>query len=115
MGQTRGAQSGEADQHEVWLVANKLESKMSPFDPMAILDEMQRLVPGYDFSRLNLFSGNAVHTHATGEGSGAQQPPDLIWPANDTLFTSGTLGRYSNVLNSVWEAAKTTPEEVPAD
>ena len=31
---------------------------MSPFDPMAILDEVQRLVPGYDVSRMNLLAGN---------------------------------------------------------
>src|SRR5947209_382012 len=36
MGQSRGAQSGEADQHGVWLDAHGLEPKMSPFDPMAI-------------------------------------------------------------------------------
>ncbi len=29
--------------------------------------------------------------------------PDLIYSATDTLFTSGTLGRYSNTLNSVAE------------
>ena len=109
MGQSRGAQSGEADRHGVWLVANNLESKLSPFDPMAILDEIQRLVPGYDVSRLNLLSGNDVHTYAAGKGIGAQQKPELIWPANDTLFTSGTLGRYSNALNSVMEARKGEP------
>ena len=39
MGQTRGAQSGEADRHAVWLTANNLEPRLSPFDPYAILDE----------------------------------------------------------------------------
>ncbi|HET6935220.1 MAG TPA: NADH-quinone oxidoreductase subunit NuoG [Candidatus Angelobacter sp.] len=38
MGQTRGAQSGEADRHSVWLAAHNLEPRLSPFDPMAILD-----------------------------------------------------------------------------
>ena len=47
MGQTRGAQSGEADRHAVWLTANNLEPRLSPFDPSAILDEIQRVVPGY--------------------------------------------------------------------
>src|SRR5262249_6293350 len=32
MGQSRGAQSGEADRHAVWLEAHGLEIKMSPFD-----------------------------------------------------------------------------------
>ena len=48
MGQSRGVQSGEADRHAVWLAQQVLEPKMSPFDPMAVLDEIQRLVPGYD-------------------------------------------------------------------
>ena len=75
MGQSRGAQSGEADRHAVWLQAHGLEPKMSPFDPVAILDEIQRLVPGYDVSRLNLFAGNDQHTHAVREpASGAAQP-----------------------------------------
>ena len=29
--------------------------------------------------------------------------PDLVWSAHDNLFTSGTLGRYSKILNSVIE------------
>ncbi len=62
MGQSRGAQSGEADRHAVWLEARGLEPKLSPLDPMAIFDEIQRLVPGYDVSRMNLLAGNSEHT-----------------------------------------------------
>ena len=46
---------------------NGLEPKMSPFDPMAILDEIQRLVPGYDVSRMNLLAGNDQHTTLVGK------------------------------------------------
>jgi NADH-quinone oxidoreductase subunit G len=118
MGQTRGVQSGESDQHAVWLTARNLEPKMSPYDPTAMLDEIQRLVRGYDISRLNLLAGQDEHTQlvqitdATGTGH-----PELILPANDTLFTSGTLGRYSTTLNSVLESHLVTPanKEVAAD
>ena len=117
MGQTRGVQSGESDQHAVWLAAHNLEPKMSPFDSTAMLDEIQRLVPGYDVSRLNLLAGQDEHTQlveitgATGTGH-----PELILPANDTLFTSGTLGRYSSTLNSVIEHHPAIPAgEVAAD
>ncbi len=114
MGQSRGAQSGEADRHAVWLDAHGLEPKLSPFDPMAILDEIQRLVPGYDVSRRNLLAGNDQHTHLAGPG--ALQDPALIVPSNDDLFTSGTLGRYSNTLNSVIEHRDHVPAgEVAAD
>ena len=115
MGQSRGAQSGEADRHVVWLEAHGLEPKMSPFDPMAILDEIQRLVPGYDFSRVNVLSGNDEHTNLTKSGPGAMQDPALIVPANDDLFTSGTLGRYSKALNSVIENRHNPITEVAAD
>jgi NADH-quinone oxidoreductase subunit G len=115
MGQSRGAQSGEADRHTVWLQAQGLESKMSPFDPMAIFDEIQRLVPGYGVSRMNLLSGNDQHTTLSNAGLGAQHDPGLIVPANDNLFSSGTMGRYSRALNSVMENRNRVPAEVAAD
>ena len=115
MGQSRGAQSGEADRHAVWLEANGLEPKMSPFDPMAIFDEIQRLVPGYDISRANLLAGNSEHTSLSDAGPGSEQKPELIVPANDNLFTSGTLGRYSRVLESVMESHEVKTAEVAAD
>jgi NADH-quinone oxidoreductase subunit G len=118
MGQTRGAESGEADRHKVWLTRQGIEPKLSPFDPMAMLDEIQRLVPGYDVSRLNLMAGNDQHTQIPDIGGG-QLPshPELIVPSDDTLFTSGTLGRYSTVLNSVMENDRAVPEDagIPAD
>jgi NADH-quinone oxidoreductase subunit G len=117
MGQSRGAQSGENDRHSVWLEANGLEPKMSPFDPMAILDEIQRLVPGYDVSRMNLLAGNDQHTSLSNSGPGALHDPELIVPANNDLFSSGTLGRYSRTLNSVMENHHKDPAaaEVAAD
>jgi len=115
MGQSRGAQSGEADRHAVWLQAHGLEPKMSPFDPMAVLDEIQRLVPGYDVSRINLLSGNDEQTKLVQIDLGNYQSrADLVVPSNDTLFTSGTLGRYSNTMNSVIERS-TKDSEVMAD
>jgi NADH-quinone oxidoreductase subunit G len=116
MGQSRGAQSGEADQHSVWLEAHGLEPKMSPFDPMATLDEIQRLVPGYDVSRLELMAGNDQHTSISAMGPGKQQAPEQIVPAHNNLFSSGTVGRYSQALNSVIENKNPEPAEaMPAD
>ena len=114
MGQTRGAQSGEADRHAVWLEAHNLEPKMTPLDPIAILDEIQRLVAGYDVSRLNLLAGNDQHIEIAGSGPSVAHDPKLIVPANDDLFSSGTLGRYSHTLRSVMEN-KSAETEVAAD
>jgi NADH-quinone oxidoreductase subunit G len=88
---------------------------LSPLDPMAILDEIQRLVPGYDISRTNLLAGNSEHTSFMKSGPAAVQNPESIAPANDTLFTSGTLGRYSRTLKSVIESHEVKPAEVAAD
>ncbi len=115
MGQSRGAQSGEADRHAVWLENQGLEPKLSPLDPIAILDEIQRLVPGYEVSRMNLLAGNSEHTSVGKSGPGAMQNSELIVPANDSLFSSGTLGRYSRALNSVLESHEVKPAEVAAD
>jgi NADH-quinone oxidoreductase subunit G len=115
IGQSRGAQSGEADRHAVWLELQGLEAKLSPLDPIAILDEIQRLVPGYDVSRMNLLSGNSEHTSLEKGGPGAAHKPELIASAGDTLFTSGTLGRYSRALKSVIESHAVKPAEVAAD
>jgi len=108
LGQSRGVQSGEADRHSVWLEANGLEPKLSPFDPLAVLDEIERLVPGYTLDRINLFAGNDVHTEPASPPlvSGfvpvsALAAPELVVPAHDTLFTSGTLGRYSQALRQL--------------
>ncbi len=103
MGQSRGAQSGEADRHAVWLTANNLEPKLSPFDPFAILDEIQRLVPGYNLLRLQLLSGNDQHLQPAAPVPLVQigNRRDLVLPANDSLFTSGTLGRYSTMLSDL--------------
>jgi NADH-quinone oxidoreductase subunit G len=103
LGQSRGAQAGEADRHAVWLEANHLEPKLSPFDPLALLDEIMRLVPGYTVDRINLFGGNDVRTEPgfvpvatlTEDSSG------LILPAHDGLFTSGTLSKYSANLKEL--------------
>jgi NADH-quinone oxidoreductase subunit G len=112
MGQSRGAQSGEADRHGIWLESHGLQAKLSPFDPMAILDEIQRLVPGYDVSRLNLLAGNDQHTttEQTVAANVASHSANIT-PSEDTLFTSGTLGRYSNTLNSVFEHERQEPAD----
>ena len=104
MGQSRGAQSGEADRHSVWLTANNLEVKLSPFDPFAILDEIQRVVPGYDkLLRLQLLSGNDQHIAPASSGLVQidANRKDLVLPSSDTLFTSGSLTRYSPQLQDV--------------
>ncbi len=117
MGQSRGAQSGEADRHAVWLAANNFEPKLSPFDPFATFDEIQRLVPSYAISRFELFSGadKPMRADLVQIGEFPKDRADLVLASSDTLFTSGTLGRYSSVLHQVLESRETAPVQTAAD
>ncbi len=119
LGQSRGVQAGEADRHAVWLLARGLEPRLSPFDPFAVLDEIERLVPGYTLDRINLFGGNDVRTEpASGPGFvpvSALAPADLIVPTHDSLLTSATLGRYCRGLNDLERHQQREHAEAAAD
>jgi len=56
--------------------------------------------------RISLLAGNDVHTEPQSPGFvpvSALSSADLIVPSHDTLFTSGTLGRYSSALKQLEE------------
>ena len=115
-GQSRGAQSGEADRNAVFTEARGLASRTSPLDPTITLDEISELVPGYAISRLDLAAGNSQRTELVQiEPNGIPSRPELIAPAGNALFTSGTLGRYSATLNSVVENHCNAIEPIGAD
>ncbi len=115
LGQSRGAQAGEADRHAVWLAARGLEPKLSPFDPLAALDEIERLVPAYKLDRLNLFGGNDAPTEPGFVPVSSLTGPDVIQPAHDGLFTSGSLGRYSESLKDLLRHQSPAVAETAAD
>ena len=115
-GQSRGAQSGEADRNAVFTEARGLASRTSPLDPTITLDEISQLVPGYAISRLDLAAGNPQRTELLQiEPAEIPSHPELIVPARNLLFTSGTLGRYSAALNSVVEKHRKAIEPIGAD
>ena len=119
LGQSRGAQAGEADRHAVWLEAQGMEPRLSPFDPLALLDEIERLTPGYTLDRINLFAGNDVHTEPQAAPGfvplAALASAALVVPAHDTLFTSGTLGGYSSTLRQLAQHQSKELEKSAAD
>jgi NADH-quinone oxidoreductase subunit G len=48
-------------------------------------------------------TGGAAQTSPVNGRVPVESRPDLIHSAGNTLFTSGTLGRYSKMLNTVME------------
>jgi len=73
--------------------------------PATALEEICQQVPGYQVSLANLVAGEAVNTTLAAARERVDTPPGLIFSTDDSLFTSGTLGRYSETLNSVHERA----------
>jgi NADH-quinone oxidoreductase subunit G len=70
-----------------------------------VLREIITHVPGYAIALPSLLVGRAVMTHSQGAPP-ALERPDLVFSSRDTLFTSGTVSRFSWALNSVDEAKR---------
>jgi NADH-quinone oxidoreductase subunit G len=70
-----------------------------------VLREIIAQVPGYAVPLPSLLVGRAVVTQPEGMPPGLERT-DLIFSSRDSLFTSGTVSRYSWALNSVDEAKK---------
>ena len=86
----------------------KMMDKPLPFNsPDDVLREITEHVPGYSVSTANLILGNALATQPAGSPPPLARP-ELIRSSRDTLFTSGTLGRFSWALNAVEEGKPTS-------
>ena len=76
--------------------------QIGPWLPDTVYNEIRRTVKGYDIP-LSLITVEAQQTAPVNGRVHVEPRPDLVWSAHDNLFTSGTLGRYSKILNSVIE------------
>jgi len=79
-------------------------AQMGPWIPETIFAEIRKNVHGYDVPLPILEMGGAAQTAALNGRVALDGRPELIRSAHENLFTSGTLGRYSKVLNSVVES-----------
>jgi len=88
------------------LLSHALEKPIPLRTPEAALEEIRREVSGYQVSLATLLTGEAART-APVDGrlpkEAAATPAGLVFSSDDSLFTSGTLGRFSRVLESVHE------------
>jgi NADH-quinone oxidoreductase subunit G len=75
--------------------------------PSMVFDEIRKAVPGYDVQSAGLLTGGAEATQVRIARNGHTPydvPAGLIRSARDTLFTSGTLGRFCTMMESLPEA-----------
>ncbi len=79
--------------------------------PAAVFEEIRKAVSGYNVQPAGLLTGGAEPTRVEFARNGHAPydvPVGLIRSAKDTLFTSGTLGRFCTMMDSLPEA-KTAP------
>jgi hypothetical protein len=87
------------------LISLQMKLNLGISSPDAVLNEIRNTVLAYAAVPLSILDlGGAVVARPLTAHSGITSPPALIQSADDTLFTSGTLGRYSSTLSSVLES-----------
>ena len=77
--------------------------------PEAAFDEIRAAVVGYNVSKSTLTLGEAERTSPLSSANGNAKfdvPAGSIFSSHDTLFTSGSLGRYCTMILSLPEAAE---------
>ncbi len=94
----------KSDLEIIGLLAKEMREDFGRPTPEAVFAEIRKSVRGYDVPFGVIETGGAAHTVPLNGRISSESQPQLIRSAHNTLFTSGTLGRYSNMLNSVIEA-----------
>ncbi len=79
-------------------------SKMGASNVDAVFEEIRSTIRGYNVALPVLMTGGAAQTMPVNGRVPVFVEIDSIRTTGDTLFTSGTLGRYSKTLNAVMEA-----------
>jgi hypothetical protein len=69
-----------------------------------VFEDIRKTVRGYDVPLPVLTTGGAAHTAPLNGPVPATANPEAVRSARDTMFTSGTMGRYSKVLGGLLEA-----------
>jgi len=88
----------------IGLIGKEMGAQIGIWKPDNVFAEIRQNVPGYNVALAVLETGGAVPTISVNGPVRGESRPDLIRSARNTLFLSGTLGRYSRMLNSVLEA-----------
>jgi NADH-quinone oxidoreductase subunit G len=83
-----------------------LAKVLGPWFPEQVFDEIRATVHGYNVPLPVIATGGAAQAMSVNGPISTAGRPDLIQSAHDNLFTSGNLGKYSKILNSVLERRK---------
>jgi NADH-quinone oxidoreductase subunit G len=78
-------------------------ARLGPWTAEKVFAEIRSTVRGYNVPMPLIDTGGAAQTMPVNGRIPAETKPESIQSQNNDLFTSGTLGRYSEILNSVLE------------
>jgi NADH-quinone oxidoreductase subunit G len=103
---TRGPKTmgTKSDAEILGLLAKEMGADLGPVKPESVFQQIRQLVHGYNVPLAVIETGGAAHTAPLNGQLQFRPAPEQVRSANNTLFTSGTLGRFSNMLNSVLES-----------
>ncbi len=85
------------------LIARAMGAELATPVAEAVFEEIRRTVPGYNIPYAAYVTGAAAQTTYPNGRIALGAAPDWVRSARDTLFTSGTLGRYCSTLGAVIE------------
>jgi NADH-quinone oxidoreductase subunit G len=102
----RGAKTmgPKSDLEIIRLIARDMRVDLGSSKPEVIFQEIRRVVRGYDVPNDTIEAGGAAPTTPLNGRVEYTPRPEMIQSARNTLFTSGTLGRYSQMLAAVLES-----------
>lgn len=89
-------------------LAAAMGAALHPCRPEEALEEIRQMVPEYNIPLANVLAGGAeavLNPNGFKPLAAPAETSGRVYSAQDTLFTSGTLGRFSNILNLVPERA----------
>jgi NADH-quinone oxidoreductase subunit G len=94
----------KSDLEILFLLAKEMRESLGAPKHENVFREIAASVRGYNVPLSVIETGGAAPTAPLNGRVQFQSNPELIRSAGNTLYTSGTLGRYSPMLNSVLEA-----------
>ena len=93
----------KSDLEIMGLIAKEMKLNLGIWMPGNVFEEIRKAVRGYNIPLPIIATGQAAQTSPLNGRVPVSPRPDLIQSAGNTLFTSGSLGRYSKKLTSVLE------------
>jgi NADH-quinone oxidoreductase subunit G len=95
----------KADLEIIGLIGKEmgLAAQLGVWSHDSVFKKIHSSVPGYNVPLPVILTGGAAKTNPAPGGSNIDVRVDEILSARDTLFTSGSLGRYSKLLTGVPE------------